>query len=142
VSPARFSLCVHNAIGGLFSFQTESFQPYTSLAGGTEDLFGAFIEAAGQLLDVPQALVVCYEQPLPLLYRNYVSSSAVTWALAMVLGRAEATGFQLRLSREISNGACQAQGYAFDFVKAIVSGQYSGGIELESSVWRWSLEHV
>lgn len=140
VSPARFSLCVHNAIAGLFSFQTHSFLPYVSLAGGTEDLFGAFIEAAGQLLDVPKVMLICYEQPLPQIYRNYVPSLDMTWALAMVLGRAEDTGFRLRLSRDISNGASLTQGYAFDFVNAIVSGQYSGCIELERSVWHWDLQ--
>lgn len=141
VSPARFSLCVHNAIAGLFSYQSQSFLPYVSLAGGTEGLFAAFIEAAGQLQEVPQVMLVCYEQPLPPVYQNYVASPGLTWALAMVLGRAELTGLCLRLSRERSTGACSRQP-ALDFVRAIVSGRRNGMTALERSAWHWSLEDV
>lgn len=139
VSPARFSLCVHNAIAGLFSFQSQSFLPYVSLAGGTEDLFAAFIEAAGQLLDVPQVMLVCYDQPLPPLYQNYVSSSPVTWALAMVLSRSDISGCRLRFKREAFHGSCLPEQSA-DLVQAMIDGRHQGHTALERSVWYWSLE--
>jgi hypothetical protein len=84
VSPSRFSLCVHNAIAGLSSVHSASFEPYVSLSGGEEGVFAAFLEAGGLLLETPQVLVVWYEQPLPDAYRAYLTTSETTWALAMV----------------------------------------------------------
>ena len=142
VSPSRFSLCVHNAIGGLFSFQTESFLPYVSLAGGTEDLFAAFIEAGGQLQEVPQVMVVCYEQSLPTAYQGYVSSPPLTWALALVLGRSGESGYGLKLTRtSCGNGASAGQQMPA-LVQAILNGQRNGEADLERSVWRWRLDDV
>ena len=88
VSPSRFSLCVHNAIAGLASFHSASYLPYVSLAGGTEGMFAAFLEAGGILLETSKVLVVWYEQALPDAYRAYLATSETTFALAMVLTRA------------------------------------------------------
>lgn len=138
VSPSRFSLCVHNAIAGLSSLHSGSFQPYVALAGGTEGLFAAFLEAAGMLLDAPQVLLVCYEQPLPQAYQAYVSSSDATWALALVLTKADEIGYQLRLTRESGNDAgCFEE--KPDLVQAILDGRRPGQSQLEGSLWRWSL---
>ncbi|MDD2759407.1 MAG: beta-ketoacyl synthase chain length factor, partial [Methylomonas sp.] len=139
VSPSRFSLCVHNAVAGLFSIQSQSHLPYVCLAGGTEELFAAFVEAGGQLLEVPQVMVVCYEQPLPEVYGRYVSSSPMTWALAMVLGREEASGLRLHLAR---NRAVDCNGGSSTLIHAIADGLLEGYTALERSLWRWSLQHV
>lgn len=142
VSPSRFSLCVHNAIAGLFSVQSESFQPYTALAGGTEGLFAAFIEAAGLLLEVAEVMVVCYEQPLPEAYRPYVPTTDNTWALAMVLAKASGSGYQLGFVRKWAEGAALQEGGQPSLVRAILSGQLSGHCEMEQVRWAWSLDHA
>ncbi|MGR8930291.1 MAG: beta-ketoacyl synthase chain length factor [Gammaproteobacteria bacterium] len=143
LSPARFSLSVHNAIGGLFSFQTQSYLPYVSLAGGTEGWFAAFIEAACQLLDATKVMIVCYEQPLPMIYRRYVPSpTATTCALAMVLGRAEAGALSLRLSRAAFHAGRGSQEKSLNLLQAVTGGHYQGCSKLESSLWCWSLTNV
>ena len=142
VSPSRFSLCVHNAIAGLYSLQTGSVLPYVSLAGGTEGLFAAFIEASGLLLEVPQVLVVCYEQPLPEAYRAYLSVENKTWALAMVLARPGASDYCLRLTREVVADLDAPDQQQFDLIQAIVSGRQSGFQQLEKSLWHWSLSNA
>lgn len=140
VSPSRFSLSVHNAIGGLFSLQTGSQLPYLSLAGGNEDLFAAFIEAGGLLLQVPKVLVVCYEQALPAAYQPY-HPTTTTWALAMVLARAEDSGSRrLRLTREPSAEAPTAEPSRLTLPEAVVGGRLSGCCHLRRSVWHWRLD--
>lgn len=140
VSPSRFSLSVHNAIGGLFSLQTGSQKPYLSLAGGNEDLFAAFIEAAGLLLQVPKVLVVCYEQSLPAAYQPYHPTPATTWALALVLARWEDFGPRLRLRREPSAEAPAAEPSRLSLPQAVAAGRRSGYSQLRRSVWHWCLD--
>jgi len=137
-SPSRFSLCVHNAIAGLSSLHRASFLPYVSLAGGTEGIFGAFLEAAGQLLDAPKVLVVWYGQALPEAYRAYLATPEITWALAMVLTRAGGPSHQLRLVRRPGNS--QAEGDEQSLVQAILDGRRSSLCPLGHSLWLWSLD--
>lgn len=139
VSPSRFSLCVHNAIAGLSSFHSASFLPYVALAGGTEGMFGAFLEAAGMLLETPQVLVVWYEQPLPEAYRPYLSASATTWALAMVLAGTGGTGRPLRLTRRPGTTPPASQGGDNSLVRAILTNQRNSSCRLDRSIWQWEL---
>ncbi len=140
VSPSRFSLCVHNAIAGMSSFHSTSFQPYVSLSGGTEGLFSAFLEAGGLLLETPKVLVVWYEQPLPEAYRTYHDASATTWALAMVLTRAENPGHQLQLARFPGTGLSTTEDSGRSLVQAILENQRSSICHLERSIWQWKLD--
>ncbi len=142
VSPSRFSQCVHNAIAGLSSFHSASFLPYVALAGGTEGLFSAFLEAGGMLLDVPQVLVVWYEQPLPDAYLPYLPGTDVTWALAMTLTRAGSAGRQLRLTREPSNDPTSQENGLPKLVQAVIHGQSSGSCRQDRSIWHWRLDDV
>jgi hypothetical protein len=140
VSPSRFSQCVHNAIAGLSSFHSSSYLPYVALAGGTEGLFSVFPEAGGMLLDVPQVLVVCYEQPLPEVYQAYLPGSQTTWALAMTLTRAGEAGRQLRLAREPANGPALPENGLPKLVQAFISGQRSGSCRQNKAIWHWRLD--
>ncbi len=142
VSPSRFSLCVHNAIAGLSSLHNASFFPTVSLSGGTDGLFAAFLEAGGLLLETPMALVVCYGQPLPEAYRAYLATSETTWALAMVLARADDPGQQLRLTRRPDKGLSTAEDPAQSLVQAILEHRRSSFCHLGRSVWQWGLDDV
>lgn len=139
ISPSRFSLCVHNAIAGLSSFHSTSFQPYVSLAGGTEGLFAAFLEAGGLLLETPKVLVVCYEQPLPEAYRVDLETSETTWALALVLSRAGNPGQQLRLTRKPNDGISATEDTGQSLIQAILANQRSSTCRLDRSIWQWNL---
>lgn len=142
VSPTRFSLCVHNAIAGLSSIYAESFLPYVCLAGGSEGMFAAFLEAAGMLLEAPRVLVVCYEQPLPAVYQPYLTTPNTTWALAMMLTKPGGPGRQLRLVREpIRDPECEDKVEA-SLMQAILDGRRSSSCRLDRSLWRWSLDDV
>lgn len=142
VSPSRFSLCVHNAIAGLFSFQSASFQPYRCLAGGNEGLFGAFLEGAITLLEVPKVMLVCYEQPLPKAYQAYFATTPITRALGMVLSRAGEAGPQLNLARTSAGEPVHFDDDAEQLTRAILEDRRTGTCRLERSVWHWSLDGV
>lgn len=139
VSPSRFSLCVHNAIGGLHSLHSESFQAYVSLAGGSEGFFTPFPEAAGQLLETPQVLIVWYEQPLPAIYQAYLAPSGQTWALAMVLSKAGQPGPQLKLLRDAKVTSANSGSDESDLLQAILSNRRNGRCQLERAHWHWNL---
>jgi hypothetical protein len=139
VSPSRFSLCVHNAIAGLSSFHSTSFQPYVSLAGGTEGMFAAFLEAGGILLETPKVLVVWYEQSLPDAYSPYLATSKTTWALAMVLTEAGEPGFQLQLTRKPNNEQFLTGDNALTLIQSILENRRNSICHLDRSIWQWSL---
>jgi hypothetical protein len=140
VSPSRFSLCVHNAIAGLFSFQAQNTLPYVSLAGGCEGILGAFMEARGLLLEAPQVMLICYEQVLPLEYQSYSLGTDKTWALALVLGHdTEAEPLKLQWLRTAGKPLTQSISSDSVFADAIVTGQYSGSMQFAHTAWSWEL---
>jgi len=140
VSPSRFSLCVHNAIAGLSTIHSESFQPYVCLAGGTDGIFAAFLEAGGMLMEVPKILLVWYEQALPEIYRPYLETPETTWALAMILSRPGEAGHQLRLAREPAFGEVCSESAKTGLLQSILEGRLSSQCRLDRAVWRWSLD--
>ncbi|MCK9606577.1 MAG: beta-ketoacyl synthase chain length factor [Methylomonas sp.] len=142
VSPSRFSLCVHNAIGGLHSLHSESSQAYLSLAGGSEGFFTPFLEAAGLLLEAPQVMLVWYEQPLPECYQAYLALSGQTWALAMVLSKAGQHGPQLNLLREATDIPANSDSNEADLLQAILNNRRHGSCRLERAHWHWNLDYA
>lgn len=67
VSPAAFSLSVHNSIAGLFTIYDGHTSPSVSIAAGHEGLGAAFVTGAS-LVSQPAAgpvLIVCFDEPLP-----------------------------------------------------------------------------
>lgn len=96
LSPTAFSLSVHNAIGALFSIARSDTAAYTAVAAGAETAEAAFTEALGLLADgAPAVLVVCYDEPLPPLYRSFAEHVDFPRAWACRLVRAEQGGFSL-----------------------------------------------
>lgn len=65
LSPAAFSLSVHNAIAGLFSIAYGNNQEITVIAPGQEGIAPAFIEALGILHEgADEVLVILYDEPI------------------------------------------------------------------------------
>jgi hypothetical protein len=139
ISPGRFSLSVHNAIAGQFSLHSESVLPYVAMAGGSEGMFAAFMEAAGMLLEVPKVMLVCYEQPLPEAYHPYMNSPDNTWALSMVLAKSNQPGQQLQLLREPSDGPGGLPAEQAELIRHILTGQRHGSHRFDHARWCWSL---
>lgn len=137
VSPSRFSLCVHNAIAGQFSLHTQNHQPYVTLAGGGEGLFGALLEAAGWLLDVSKVMLVAYEQPLPELYQRDLATADNTWALALVLARAGQSGRRLCVWRDAGASALVADHGDLSLIEAIIHDLRDSAACQRGGRWHW-----
>lgn len=88
LSPAHFSLSVHNAIGGVFSIAREDRSAISALAVGDEGFSEAMLEtrliAAEQQL--PEALCLIYDAPPPSVYAEFGHGPQWPFALAVVLG--------------------------------------------------------
>ena len=85
LSPAAFSLSVHNAIAGQFSISHGLTGPCMTAACGREGLGGVFTQAIGMLTDHEQVLVCCFEEPLPDELRPYTLNPPTPLAAAFLL---------------------------------------------------------
>lgn len=93
VSPADFSLSVHNALMGLLSIWARNAHGHTTLASGTDSFACALIEAAAMLADdqTTPVLLVYYDEPLPEPYDVFNAPGDETLALALLLDAANET---------------------------------------------------
>jgi DNA-binding NarL/FixJ family response regulator len=86
VSPATFSLSVHNAIAGLFSIQQGLTANISAIAAGDEDLVPGILESLGMCsAEQPRVLCVFCDEPLPDIYTEFVDQPRISYALALVL---------------------------------------------------------
>lgn len=135
LSPATFSLSVHNAIGGQLSIALGNQHPVSSVALGEEGLGSALLEAAClQDGDTP-VLVLIYDGPLPEYYLPYCASEPFTWAIALLLG---GNGPRFRLSRGPACADTVAQGP--HLARALARGDTH--IALPGQRHGWQLERL
>lgn len=88
LSPAVFSLSVHNAIAGLFSIQQGLTANISAIAAVSEDLLPGLLEAIGICSKkIPKVMCVFCDDPLPPFYRRYVAAPLTGFAVAIVLSR-------------------------------------------------------
>jgi hypothetical protein len=87
VSPAEFSLSVHNALAGLLSIAKHNTAGHTAIAAGSDSFQAGLIEAASCLIDQPDqpVLLVYYDDALPAPYDELADSSEACLALALLL---------------------------------------------------------
>ena len=87
MSPANFSLAVHNAVGGLFSIVRKDNSKLTSICATDGFVINTLLEAVGQLQESDRVLCVLYDIPLPELYQRYCDSDLFPYAIAMILNK-------------------------------------------------------
>lgn len=86
ISPAAFSLSVHNAISGLYSIAAADTAPMTALAGGADGAAQGLIEACAQVAaGAEEVLLVNYDEPLPQIYQAYRDAPEVAYAWAWLV---------------------------------------------------------
>lgn len=89
VSPAKFSLSVHNAIAGLLSAthkNSQSYQAIDSLSGGVET---ALVEAIGLLAQHRKVAIVYYDETLPTELMTTDANPPATQVLALTVQRGQ-----------------------------------------------------
>ncbi|MEX1033393.1 MAG: beta-ketoacyl synthase chain length factor [Cellvibrionaceae bacterium] len=99
LSPTRFSLSVHNAIGGIWSIARGDTSPVSALALGNEDLSMALLETRLILAEqrVSEALCVIYDAPLPADYAEFDCGPGLPYAAAFIVTTSSSDGIPLSL---------------------------------------------
>jgi len=86
ISPASFSLSVHNATAGLFSIARHDHSNSLALAAGDSTIEHALIEACGLLADgEPAVLVVAYDNPPPAIFSTFADCNEQPFAWAWLI---------------------------------------------------------
>lgn len=86
LSPASFSLSVHNAAAGLFSIARAEKSNHIALSAREFSVEHAVIEACGLLADGEDAvLLVAYDCPLPAVYSDFRDTDEQPYAWAWLI---------------------------------------------------------
>lgn len=139
VSPAAFSLSVHNAVGGLWSLIRGCQAPMLAVAPTGGSPVAALVEAAGMLQEgaCERVTVVFYDEDLPAFYRPYMTGPVAPYALAMeVVPAATPNAAALSVTRLHSTGAGQSN--PLDLLP-LLRGEASAVVMCEPQC-HWSLE--
>jgi len=97
LSPAMFSMSVHNTASGLFAISTKNQAPSTALSGGEFTFETAMIEAIGQLQNAKRVLVVIGEEKIPECYHAILPDPPPPFAVAFLLGQSDPIKLQIEL---------------------------------------------
>lgn len=145
VSPAAFSLSVHNTSASLFSIDREDPTPYTALAAGDATLESAFLEAWSllQSREASRVLLVYHDEPLPPLYGKQHTNVTQNYALALVLQPCEADPDvdRLRLSwqgsRDDPSPPLEANDPALRVLRLLINGGDPVTNDTGRLAWNW-----
>jgi hypothetical protein len=143
VSPADFSLSVHNALAGLLSIATKNPRGHTAIAAGHDSFGYGMLEGALCLAAVPdeKVLVVYFDAPLPALYAPIGDDAAAAVALALLLAPQTGAGDDVVMSFTPHEGPAPTPrddrdgGAILDFLSA---GRRELRIDTPRTAWRWA----
>lgn len=128
LSPADFSVSVHNALAGILSIASQSQEGHTAIAHGPDSFAAGLIEAIGLLAVYPDMpiLLVYFDDDLPPPYDEIEPPEAEGGlALAVLLGAGGDTGLPVQVT--ITTAADEAPDgttrQALDFVRFLASGE-------------------
>ncbi|MHB1544210.1 MAG: beta-ketoacyl synthase chain length factor [Gammaproteobacteria bacterium] len=107
LSPAAFSLSVHNSAAGLFSICRDDRSPSTALAAGGQTLAAAILEGIGMLIEGRTEVLVVYTDEIPPPeYTSYLGMNEPDFAVGMLLAvpNRELPQYRLIASPGVTNG--------------------------------------
>jgi hypothetical protein len=140
VSPADFSLSVHNALAGLLSIASKNQEGHTSLAAAGDTFACGLLEAAATLAASPKqpVLLVYYDEPLPPPYDTFGAAGDGTMALALLLGAPGGEGvIELDADPDETVEAPSGVQQALGFLRFYLSGAETGTSPGSGRLWHW-----
>ncbi|MBF6568200.1 MAG: beta-ketoacyl synthase chain length factor [Candidatus Binataceae bacterium] len=140
VSPAEFSLSVHNALAGLLSIAWRNTAGHTTIAAGADSFRSALIEAASCLMEYPEepVLLVYCDDRLPQPYDELADSDETGFAIAMLLTSPRHDFNDVILELTPRNAAAEsASGQALAFLRFLLSDRNEERSDNEHLRWRW-----
>ena len=85
VSPAGFSMSVHNSIAGLLSIHYKNTEAMTAIAAGQDTLKMGILEASAQLTK-SEKVILCYaDNNMPQVYKDFDDEKLYPRCLVLVL---------------------------------------------------------
>lgn len=144
VSPAKFSLSVHNAIAGLLSVthnNTQSYQAMDSLSGLIET---AIVEAKGLLLTHEKVGIVYYDETLPSELVLAGENVPTTQVLALTLCREQDNGQTYHLEKIPTLKQHAVDNMAAEFANVVQVADFLRGDAntlvntYANTTWKWS----
>jgi hypothetical protein len=151
VSPADFSLSVHNALAGLLSIGWRNRTGHTTIAAGAKTFGAGLIEAAACLIERPgePVLLVYYDDRLPEPYSEIsdANESCVVLAMLLTSPRGECgdviidlTNNVNPLTNDVKSGVRSASDEAHAFLVFLASREIDTQTGRgEASRWRWRI---
>ncbi len=142
VSPAEFSLSVHNALAGLLSIARSNTAGHTTISAGADSFGSAMLDAVGCLKSKPfePVMLVYFDDLLPEPYDEFADGDETCVALAILLSPPHDDGEDLTLvlePRDHDATSLSASGQALDFLRFILSGERERKSIGERLQWRW-----
>lgn len=139
VSPAEFSLSVHNALAGLLSIAAGNRRGHTTIAAGRDSFGCALLEAAACLAEEPTVpvLAVHYDEPLPEVYAPVVGDDdREPVAIALVLSHQQ-VGLALSIDSQPAVEDSAPQNLATAFIDFLNSEDRERTVRGGRTLWRW-----
>jgi len=142
VSPAEFSLSVHNALAGLLSIGWKNTAGHTTIAAGADSFGSAMLDAIACLNSQPSepVMLVYFDDLLPAPYDEFADDGETCVALALLLSSPHDDGGDLTLAfqpRSRDATPLSASGQALDFLRFMLSGEPARTSIGERLQWRW-----
>ena len=144
VSPAMFSLSVHNAVSGMYSIARSDRTQHLAVAAGAASAAAALIEALALLADgAPEVMVVCYDAPLPGAYAQFHDEpvAAYAWAWRVACPAANAPCIELRICEPAVHEPAAALPFGLDMLRFALSSDAALTRQADGICWTWQ-RHV
>lgn len=142
VSPADFSLSVHNALVGLLSIARNNRAGHTAISAGADTFGYGVLEGATSLNDGSSeaTMVVYFDEGVASPYNEVADATETAVALAMLLRAPQGDSGDFLLTREPRDQYATPQpatAQPLDFMKFMMSGAREMTSVGERAQWRW-----
>jgi Beta-ketoacyl synthase, N-terminal domain len=142
ISPADFSLSVHNALAGLLSIAWGNTAGHTSISAGADSFGYGLLEAVACVKEGSSepVMLVYFDDVLPQPYDEVTDGTESCVALAMLLKPPGDDGREFTLTREPRSRAANPQSasaQSLDFIRFMLSNERETRSIGERTQWRW-----
>lgn len=147
LSPASFSLSVHNAIGGIYSIASKITTSITALSAGEDGICATLLEAYAVLSSADEGaevLCVVYDDPLPAPFASGQSAPSAVQALALRVSlQSGSDAIPLSLTLSASQERLASERVTDQFLRFLLnerSEEICLGIDYRQ--WRWRKDQM